>query len=243
MLALAARVVGSNQVREMGTLGGNLCQETRCLYLNQRHDYQFAAPCFKRGGDCCYPFPRNKPEVCWSVHMSDIAPALMALDASVEILAEGKSRRVPVGELFSGSGLKPLNLQPSELVRSVSVPPRPPRSGWGFHKSTVRGGLEYGMSVCAVSLILGEDGRTCADARIAIGAVRERPLRAARAERLLVGCVPDKARLAQAAAEAVKEANPLPHHGFSKRHLADNMKVYLRRTLEQALGRAQGREE
>lgn len=243
MLAHAVRAVGSNQIREMGTLGGNLCQETRCLYLNQRHDYQFAAPCFKRGGDCCYPFPRNKPEVCWSVYMSDIAPALMALDASIEILAEGEGRCVAIDELFSGSGLQPFKLQPAELVRSVSVPASLPRSGWGFHKSSVRGGLEFGMAVCAVSLSVGEDGRTCSGARIALGAVRERPLRAAQAERLLVGCVPDKARLAQAAAEAVKEANPLPHHGFSKRHLADNLKVYLRRTLEQALGRAQGRAE
>ncbi len=243
MLAAAARAVGSNQIREMGTLGGNLCQETRCLYLNQCHDYQFSAPCFKRGGECCYPFPRNKPEVCWSVYMSDIAPALVALDASIEILGEGASRRVGIEELFSGSGLRPLSLQPAELLRYADVPPRPPRSGWGFHKSSVRGGLEFGMAVCAVSLRMEADGKTCADARIALGAIRERPLRAAKAERLLAGAVLDKARLAQAAAEAAKEANPLPHHGFSKRHLTDNLKVYVRRTLEQALERARNQEQ
>jgi 4-hydroxybenzoyl-CoA reductase beta subunit len=242
MLALAARAVGSNQVREMGTLGGNLCQETRCLYVNQRHDYQFAAPCFKRGGECCYPFPRNKRDVCWSVHMSDVAPALVALDASIEILGAGGSRRVGIEDLFSGSGLRPLNLEPSELVRAVSVPARPSRSGWGFHKSSVRGGLEFGMAVCAVCLRLEDDGRTCAEARIALGAVRERPVRAPKAEGLLAGCAPDQARLAQAATAAAAEANPLPHHGFTKRHLTDNLKVYLRRTLEQALERAREEE-
>jgi 4-hydroxybenzoyl-CoA reductase beta subunit len=237
MLAEALRAAGGNQIREMGTLGGNLCQETRCLYLNQRHDYQFAAPCFKRGGECCYPFPRNKHDVCWSVYMSDVAPALVALDASVEILGASGSRRIAIEELFSGNGLRPLTLEPSELLRAVSVPGRPARSGWAFHKSSVRGGLEFGMAVCAVSLRLEADGRTCAEARIALSAVRERPLRALRAERVLVGSLLDKARLAQAAMEAAKEANPLPHHGFTKRHLTDNLKVYVRRALEQALER------
>ncbi|MCC6474414.1 MAG: FAD binding domain-containing protein [Burkholderiales bacterium] len=242
MLALAARAVGGNQIREMGTLGGNLCQETRCLYLNQRHDYQFAAPCFKRGGECCYPFPRNKPEVCWSVHMSDIAPALVALDASVEILGVNGTRRAAIEELYSGSGLRPLNLDYAELVRAVTIPPLPARWGWGFHKSSVRGGLEFGMAVCAVSMRVAAGGETCAEARIALGAVRERPVRAPEAEDLLAGAAPDDARLALAAAAAAAEANPLPHHGFTKRHLTDNLKVYLRRTLEQALERARGKE-
>ena len=238
MLAAAARAVGSNQIREMGTLGGNLCQETRCLQFNQRHDYQFRAPCYKRGGDCCYPFPNNKPDVCWSVYMSDVAPALAALDASVEILGENGSRSVGIHELFSGDGLRPLRLGPAELVRYVTIPGAAPYSGWGFHKSSVRGGLEFGMAVCAVSLRMSDDGRTCRQARIAVGAVRERPVRAQRSERLLAGAALDPARLAEAAAEAAKEVNPLPHHGFTKRHLMDNLKVYLRRALEQALGRA-----
>jgi 4-hydroxybenzoyl-CoA reductase beta subunit len=242
MLALAARAVGSNQIREMGTLGGNLCQETRCLQLNQRHDYQFSAPCFKRGGECCYPFPRNKRDVCWSVYMSDVAPALVALEASLEILGANGTRRVGIEELFSGSGLRPLNLESSELLRAVTVPARPARCGWGFHKSSVRGGLEFGMAVCAVSLRLESDGRTCTHARIALGAVRERPVRAPKAERLLAGSVPDNARLVQAATAAAAEVNPLPHHGFTKRHLTDNLKVYLRRALEQALERAREEE-
>ncbi|OGA72841.1 MAG: hypothetical protein A3G27_03905 [Betaproteobacteria bacterium RIFCSPLOWO2_12_FULL_66_14] len=240
MIALAARAVGSNQIREMGTLGGNLCQETRCLYLNQRHDFQFSAPCFKLGGDCCYPFPRNAPTTCWSVYMSDMAPALIALDACVEILSDAGSRRIPIEAFFTGSGLKPFNVGAAELVRTVCIPAQPAHSGWGFHKSTVRGGLEFGMAVCAVCLRMEGDGKTCAEARIALGAVRERPVRAAGAERLLQGAVLDRARLAQAAAQASKEIDPLPHHGFTRRHLMDNLKVYLRRTLEQALERAQG---
>ncbi len=238
MLAESAHVVGGHQIRQMGTLGGNLCQEIRCLYLDQKHDYQFVAPCYKRGGECCYPFPRNARDTCWSVYMSDIAPALIALNAQVEILGEAGSRRIGVEQLFTGNGLKPLRLGNAELLRAVFIPPAPRGFTWGFHKSTVRGGLEFGMAVIAVALQLAEDGRTCAGARIVIGAVREGPVRPAAAERSLEGALLDDARLAQVAAAASKEVNPLPHHGFSRRHLMDNIRVYLRRTLAQALERA-----
>ncbi len=238
MLAESAHVVGGHQIRQMGTLGGNLCQEIRCLYLDQKHDYQFVAPCYKRGGECCYPFPRNARDTCWSVYMSDIAPALIALNAQVEILGEACSRRIGVEQLFTGNGLKPLRLGNAELLRAVFIPPAPRGFTWGFHKSTVRGGLEFGMAVIAVALQLAEDGRTCAGARIVIGAVREGPVRPAAAERSLEGALLDDARLAQVAAAASKEVNPLPHHGFSRRHLMDNIRVYLRRTLAQALERA-----
>jgi CO/xanthine dehydrogenase FAD-binding subunit len=116
MLAESARVVGSNQVREMGTLGGNLCQENRCLYLNQKHDYQFQTPCYKEGGGCCYPYPNNDPDTCWSVYMSDIAPALIALQAELEIAGPGGTRRLATEELFTGVGLAPLALARDEVL-------------------------------------------------------------------------------------------------------------------------------
>ena len=240
MIAQSAHVVGGNQIRQMGTLGGNLCQEIRCLQLDQRHDYQFVAPCYKRGGGCCYPYPRNGPDTCWSVYMSDVAPALIALNAEVEIVGEAGTRRIAIEELFTGNGLKPTQLRRAELLRAVTVPPVAARFGWGFHKSTVRGGLEFGMAIIAVALQLEEDGKTCAGVRIAIGAVREKPVRPSAAERSLTGAVLDAERLATAAAEASREANPLPHHGFTRRHLMDNIRVYLRRTLVQAVERARG---
>jgi 4-hydroxybenzoyl-CoA reductase beta subunit len=237
MLAAAAHAVGGNQIRQMGTLGGNLCQETRCLQYNQDHDYQFAAPCFKRGGDCCYPFPQNKRGTCWSVHMSDVAPALIAHGAQLEVLGPEGARRIDVEALYTGDGMTPIRLGEADLIRAVIVPASPPRSGWGFHKSTVRGGLEFGMAVVAVVLRLADDG-TCADARISIGAVRERPVRSPAAERDLVGAALDENRLANAAGKAAREVSPLPHHGFTKRALVDNIRVHLKRTLALALERA-----
>ena len=240
LLAESARAVGSNQIREMGTLGGNLCQETRCLYLNQRHDYQFVEPCYKRGGACCYPFPLNKPDVCWSVYMSDVAPALIALGAEVETIDEDGGRRLSLEDLYTGSGLNPLNLRHGEIISAVIVPPPPAGLGCGYHKSARRGGLEFAMAVMAATLRIAPDGRTCADARIVIGAVRERPVRAAAAERALVGAALDGAGIAAAVAAALDELNPLPHHGFTKSYIIDNIRVYLRRVLVRAAADAGG---
>jgi len=240
MLAEAARVVGSNQIREMGTLGGNLCQDTRCLQLNQKHDFQFVAPCYKRGGACCYPFPQNKPNICWSVYMSDVAPALIALGASLECVDQSGARRISVEDLFTGGGLRPLNLKGGEIIQAIVVPPPPSYFGWGYHKSTRRGGLEFAIAVAAATIRLAPDNVHCAEARIAIGAVRERPVRALAAERGLVGKVPDAAAIAAAVATAVVEVSPLPHHDFTKSFIVDSLRVHLRRVLSRAVERARG---
>lgn len=236
VLAEAARVVGSNQIRQMGTLGGNLCQETRCLYLNQKHDFQFVTPCYKRAGDCCYPFPQNKPDVCWSVYMSDIAPALLAMGADISVLGEYGTRRMPLAELYTGNGLRPFTLGRNEIIEAVFVPTPTARSGLGYHKSTRRGGLEFAISVIAVMLRLDADAAQIADARIVIGAVRERPVRAESAEKALIGRMADEAAY-DAAAAAIQEVSPLPHHGFTKSFIVDNLRVYLRRVLAQTVER------
>lgn len=238
MLTESIRAVGSNQVREMGTLGGNLAQQTRCLHLNQSHDFQFVAPCYKRGGDCCYPFPNNAADVCWAVHMSDVAPALIALDAEVEILGQAGRRRMPVAELYTDDAMRPLTLGRAEIISAVMVPPPPPRSGWGYHKSSVRGGLEFAMVVMAVALRYGEEGDTCAEARIVFGAVRQGPFRPSKTEAALKGRPLDGDTLAQAARDASREVRPLPHDGYTVAAMNENIRVYLGRTLADAAQRA-----
>lgn len=238
MLAESAQVVGSHQVREMGTLAGNLCQETRCLQLNQKHDYQFKSPCYKRGGACCYPFPRNRPGTCWSVHMSDIAPALIALNADIETVSGTGGRRLAVEDMFTGDGMHPIGLEPGELIRAIVTPLPPANFGWGYHKSSRRGGFEYGMAVIAIALSLDVSRQVCAAARIVFGAIRERPVRASATEQALVGQRIDDTLIASAVAVAVEEVNPLPHHGFTRSYLIDNIRVYLRRALVRAVERA-----
>lgn len=239
MLAEAAHAVGSQQVREMGTLGGNLCQETRCLHFNQKHDFQFVEPCYKRAGACCYPFPQNKRDVCWSVYMSDVAPALIALGADLELIGEKGRRRIQLEQLYTGNGLTPFTLERGELVQAVLVPAALAGSGFGYRKLARRGGLEFATAVVATTLRLDAETAQCTDVRIVIGAVRERPMRAVAAERALLDSPLDEVALA-AAARAVAEINPLPHHGFTKSYLVDSLRIYLRRVLTQAVERARG---
>jgi 4-hydroxybenzoyl-CoA reductase subunit beta len=240
MLAQSAHVVGSNQIRQAGTLGGNLCQEIRCLYLNQEHDFQFVAPCYKRGGDCCYPYPKNEKGTCASVFMSDIAPALIALQADIEILNAQGTRRVSVGDFYTGDGMVPNVLGDAELISAVVLPPALPWSGWGYHKSTIRGGLEFAMVVVAVWLTLKEGTEICDDIRISFGAVSEGPTRALAGEQILRGEKVDEASIERAASVAILDTKFLPHHNFSVEYLKQNAQIYLRRILTEALGRAKG---
>ncbi|TAN56331.1 MAG: hypothetical protein EPN26_04045 [Rhodospirillales bacterium] len=146
--------------------------------------------------------------------------------------------RMPVESLFSGDGLRPLTLNSGEMIRFVHLSPLPERTGWGYHKSSVRGGLEFGMAVMALTLTLEADKKTCKSARIAIGAVNEGPVYLHKTAGAMRGCKLDPETLPEIAAQASQEVNPLPHHGFTKAYLRDNIRVYLRRTMETALERA-----
>ncbi|MDP6926711.1 MAG: FAD binding domain-containing protein, partial [Rhodospirillales bacterium] len=238
MVAESAHTVAGNQVREMGTLGGNLCQETRCLYFNQKHDYQFVEPCYKRGGDTCYPFPGNDRTICWSVYMSDIAPVLIALGAKLEILGPDGARNIRIEDLFTGNAMDPMTLKSSEIIMAVIVPPLPERFGWGYHKTTVRGGLDFGTAIVVITLQMEEDGETCANAKIIYGAIGEGPLRPTATESSMSGAKIDAVQIAH---DASQEVTPLPHHGFKKGYLRDNIKVNTERLLIRAIERAQGK--
>jgi len=117
LLAMAAKKVATREIRNMGTLGGNLCQETRCLYLNQRHTFQFSEPCLKRGGKVCYFAPAGKK--CWAVFMSDIAPALFCLNAGVTIM-DSNGVTYQLREYNAGPAPGPDNILFSALIHCIN---------------------------------------------------------------------------------------------------------------------------
>jgi 4-hydroxybenzoyl-CoA reductase beta subunit len=236
LLCEAAAGVASQEIRNMATLGGNLVQDTRCLYYNQKHDFQYISPCFKRSGNHCFFIPNGKK--CWAVFMADTAPALIALDAAIEITGTAGVRTCPLIEFYSGDAVRPFNLTPDEIITAVSIPSPPPLRGTAFTKFSLRGGVEFaGLSV-AVALDLQDDGKTCLQARIAIGAVSAAPLRARRTESLISGKPLTASRLAEAAELAAAEIQPVPHHGFSKSYLSECLRVHTRRALTAAAGGA-----
>ena len=227
VLAEAAHCVASAQIRQVGTLGGNLCIETRCLYYNQSHTFQFVEPCLKRGGTRCYVAPEGKK--CWAVFCGDTAPALIGLQARVEIVSPTGRRELPLEELYTGDPLRPLSLSHGDVIAQVVLPEAPVQQRGAFVKFSLRGGVEFaGVSVAAV-VDLAADGATCDGARIVVGAVAGAPVRARRAEQALVGRELTVSLITDVARQVRADVRPLAHHGYSAVYLRQCLEVQARR--------------
>lgn len=121
-LATVAGQVASEEVRNLGTIGGNVCQETRCVHFNRPHGYG-AAPrekCFKAGGEVCYV--TGRPGKCFAAYRGHLAPVLLALGAAVRIVSPAGERMLPLEALFSGDGRRPFLLGEREVLAEVVVP-------------------------------------------------------------------------------------------------------------------------
>ena len=236
LLAEAIGSVGSNQIRHMGTLGGNICLENRCTYYNQSHTFQFVEPCFKRDGSRCYLIPKGKK--CVAVFQADTVPALICLEAKVEIIGADNSRQVLLEKLYTGDALKPLALSQDEIVGKVILPKPEPVRGTAFSKFSLRGGLEFAALTVAVRLDMADKDDSCAAARITVGAVSSGPVRARKAEKAVSG-EPLSDKLFEEIAEIVaSEIHPVRHHGYSIPFLKECLKTQTYRTLVLAAERA-----
>ena len=229
LLSEAALSVASNQIRHMGTLGGNLCQETRCSYYNQTHTFQFVEPCFKRNGDQCYLIPKGKK--CWAVFPSDTAPALISLRASASVSGPKERRELPLENLYTGDPLKPLAISDGEVLTEIIVPGSLSLRGTAFVKFTLRGGMEYAAFSIAVVLDMENDGILCRAARITVGSVGAGPKRAGKGENAMAGQRLSKKLFQEVAKLVVTETHPFPHHGYSAAYLRACLEVETRRAF------------
>lgn len=230
-LAEAALAVGTPQLRNMGTLGGNLCQRPRCWYYRS-NDY----PCLKKGGFMCYAVTgRNKYHAIFGggpsfiVHPSDTAPALIALGAQLEIHGADGKRMVPLAEFFQGPRENLLNensLRRSELIARVHLPKAKNSTRSTFLKFREKQSLDFAVSSVAVALEM--DGDTVRDGRIVLGGVAPIPWSVPAAVQQLQGRKLTSA-IDDAAEAAVDGARPLDENGF-KVVLTRNL---LRRALQQ----------
>jgi len=218
ILAEAARGVATPEIRNQGTLGGNLCQRPRCLHY--RHAL---VSCLKKGGAGCpaadTPY-QNYLSVfggagCYAVNASDLAPPLIALGASAVIEGQADRRELPLESFFTGPDLDPTRenvLEAGEVLTSVTLPPMP--LGWrgAYSKSRERTAGDFPI----VSLALGyelRDGRMT-DTRVVLGGVAPTPLRSRDAESALEGQPPTDAVASAAADAALAVATPRSHNAF-----------------------------
>jgi 4-hydroxybenzoyl-CoA reductase subunit beta len=173
----AVETVAAPPLRNVATLGGNIRQNTRCLYYNQSRAWRLEKPpCFKAGGDCCHAVPGGKR--CFSVYCGDLAPALMALGGRLSVKRKDQARIIPLKDLFTGNGLKPFTLADDELISGVIVPLPGPRDGSGYEKMRLRAAVDYPLLAAAASVTLREGG-TIEKARLFLGAAGPNPVEVA----------------------------------------------------------------
>lgn len=221
MVVEAAESVATPQIRNQATLGGNLCQRPRCWYFRNAESV-----CLKKGGTECFSYAgMSKYNAIlgggpsYVVHPSDLAPALVASDATVFIAAKedgrGANRRMPLGELFTlpaeGDVTKENTLGREEFVMSVLLPGRP---GWRSTYLKVRERTSFDFALTAVACSLRMDGATVAEARLVLGGVAPTPWRCESAEALLIGKSLDEDTIAAVREEALRGAQPLEHNGY-----------------------------
>ncbi len=217
LLAQAAGQVAVPQIRNVGTLGGNLCQRPRCWYFRGKA----FKDCFRKGGNNCYaPTGENQyhaifgGENCYMVCPSDMAPALAALNARVEIATAKGNRLIPVEQFYIRPGkniLKETSLGPAEMVVAVEIPASAPGSKGTFIKLKERQAFDFAL--VSVAAMVTMKGDTVADARIVFGGIAPFPLRASGAESALKGKRITEG-MAAACEVAVKGAEPLSNNGY-----------------------------
>ncbi|MBW2368475.1 MAG: FAD binding domain-containing protein [Deltaproteobacteria bacterium] len=231
-LAEAAHSVGTLQLRHMGTIGGNICQDSRCWYYD--HAYLFGQEvwktCFKRGGDLCHVVKKGKK--CYAVYSSDIAPVLTALDAKVELLGMQGERTVPLANIFSGVGDRVHRIGAEEIMTEIRIPNPPPRSVGIYLKERDRGSIDYPIVGVAALLTVDVNGGT-EDVKVILTSVGSSPIKAVKAEDVLKGSQLNEELIDEAANQASKEIHPVSNHNFPARYLRELIKTLVKEACMQ----------
>ena len=171
----------------MATVGGNLCQDTRCIYYNQSEWWRSANDfCLKHRGDVCHVAPQGQR--CHAAYSGDLAPALLVFGAEVDIAAPKGSRRMPLADLYVEDGRAHLSLAEGELVVAVRLPAAPPPSA--YTKVRVRGAIDFPLAGVAVALTC--NGGKVATLRIALTGTNSRPFLLDGTDRFAGRAVDDK---------------------------------------------------
>ena len=145
VLASAIATVAGPLQRNMGTIGGNLCLETRCRWYNQSHFWrQSLGGCLKKDGDICHVAPGG--QFCWAAWSGDSAPAFLTLDAELEIAGSPGTRRVALHEFYKNDGMDRIALARNELLTAVHVPARMAGRRGVYHKLRVRDSIDYPLA-------------------------------------------------------------------------------------------------
>jgi len=235
-LSRAMEAVGAPSIQHYsGTIGGNLCQDARCMFYNQSAAWRLGkAPCHKAGGQTCYA--RADSDRCHATFQSDGATALLALDAEITIAGVKGERRIPLVDLYSTVGEHPLSLEPGEILTYIHVPLSGPGTYSTYKRFAYRSAIDYPIVSVAVSI--RTDDAIVKAARIAVGSMSRAPLLLNQVARLLEGnSITDEEVMAEVASQCMDIASTfaVDNVGANVAYRSQMVAVLVRRALEEAL--------
>jgi len=232
-IATAARLVSTPLLRNMGTLGGNLCLDTRCNYYNQSYEWRKSIDfCMKKDGHICWVAP-SSPR-CWAVSSSDVAPVMVAIGAEYRLAGPQGERVVPAGRFYHNDGINYLTKQTDEILVDVRLPAA---NGWDavYHKLRRRGSFDF--PVLGVAAWVQWNGNTVSDARIVLGGVASYPQEIPEAAAALKGAPLSDDSMAAAAEAAYRPSKPMDNTDFDLSWRKQMTRVYVKRALDELRAR------
>jgi 4-hydroxybenzoyl-CoA reductase subunit beta len=216
----------------MGTIGGNVCVDTRCNYYNQSYAWRKAIGfCMKKDGDICLVAP-GSPR-CWAVSSSDTAPVLWSLGARVRLVSTAGERTIPIAELYRDDGIEYLAKRPDEILAEIMLPPS---DGWTSTYLKLRRRGSFDFPVLGVAVALRREGDVVRDARIVLGAVASLPREAKPAAAALVGERLTPELVARAADLAAGPSKPLDNTDYAHFYRKKMTRVFVARALRRLAG-------
>jgi len=234
-LARAIGSISSPPLRNMGTLGGNLCLDTRCTYYNQTEGWRRSIDyCMKEAGTICWVAP-SSPR-CWAHTASDSAPMLSALGARVRLESKDGDRILPVTELFLDDGIDYLAKRPEELLTEIHLPPESSTETCrsSFWKLRRRGSIDFAVLSVAAALWFDDDHVTRAS--VYLGAVGSYPMRVDGLDELLVGRPLTEERILEVAQVARRVATPMDNTDFKAQWRGAMAERYTQAALREIAG-------
>jgi 4-hydroxybenzoyl-CoA reductase subunit beta len=231
VLTQAAATVASPILRNMGTLGGNICLDTRCLWYNQSLAWRKSCGfCIKKDGDLCHVAPGGKK--CWAAFSGDTPPALLCLDAELEITGPSGTRRVLLRDFYTDEGDARMRLEPHEIVTRVLLPARTAGYRGVYKKLRLRGSIDYPLAGVAMAV---KSNAHIEDARLAITAVNPAPHLVRGVSELLTGKRVNDELASEVGELAARTAKPLTTGVLTPEYRREMIRVFAKRALLDAV--------
>lgn len=230
-LAQAAAVVGTPQLQRMGTLGGNLCLNTRCCYYNQSSAWRQHRPaCLKMGGDRCHVAPKGKK--CLAVFSADTPPALIALGARLKLVSAAGERLLPINDFYTGDGKTPLALRRGEILTQIELPEPNPKRHSVYLKYRMRKAIDFPL-VGVAAVMPSEGNGTCGTGRIVLNAVGSAPTIVSEVESLLKNPVSSSDVIAKIGEMSSRSAHPVANADSTPTYRRKMAGILTRRAIEE----------